>query len=625
MSAEMPKIKLPSFRSLLTAGGAAVRRFPEVVVCALVAGTAGAIGIDSSDERFWFRICFAASLGLPLFTGLVLTEERRGWTEAVRWTLRAAGAALLVVWWAASGGWQLEILPVRFFHTAATLHLAVAVLPYLRAKEPWGFWQYNRALFFRFLQAVVYAAAVFVGTALAVAALDNLLGVPVPDETYGRLWFAAAFGLHPLIFLAGVPVNFASLNESREYPQWLKVFSQNVLLPLVAVYVAILMVYMAKILITGTWPSGWISYLVSALAVLGIFSLLMVHPVRMRTEESWIDRYALGFWIAVLPSAAMVLLAVWQRVEQYGITEPRYLLGAMALWLAGTALHRTITRTREIKTIPVTLAAVGALSLVGPWSAYSVAERSQLGRIEEILTSNDVLSGAVLSSEQREISFEEWRQVEDIVRYLVDHHGTGAFAGWSGGVVAGDESWETEVATDRTTVHEQIDGVMARIGVRPASAGRPVELHAASPPESLSTEGYDLVAATDDAGEALLVAGDTLRFALSEDGRAIVLSLGGEEARASLEPLIERAQAPQTVPSDEAARHESDGTGTVEVPASEFVVDGTVQGTAVRLLLGWLRVEDLEDGPVVTEIDVEAALLRQAALQSPDAPSSRDR
>lgn len=606
-----PNTKLDAVRRLLAAGWAAAQRFPEAVVCGLVAGTAGAAGIDAADERFWFRICFAACLGLPLFTGLVLTAERHGWPQKARWAFRVAGAALLVAWWASSGGWQMNILPVRFVHTALTLHLAVAVLPYLRAKEPWGFWQYNRALFFRFLLAVIYAAAVFVGLALAVGAVDNLFDVNVPEETYGRLWFAAAFGLHPLVFLAGVPKSFASLNESREYPRGLKVFSQNVMLPLVALYVTILLVYLGKILVTGTWPSGWISYLVSALAVAGIFSLLMVHPERMRTEQSWIDRYALGFWIAILPSSAMVLMALWQRVEQYGITEARYLLGVMALWLAGTALHRVITRTRDIKAIPRTLALLGALTVVGPWSAYSVAKRSQLGRIEQILSTHGALSGDVLSSEPREIPLDDWQQVEDIVLYLVDNHGTGAFDRWTGGVgTADDQEWATEPAIGWEALHERIDGVVARIGVRPGADGRPVELFAASPRESVSTEGYGLVAAASRDGREIMVMGDTLHYALSEDGRAVVLTLGDREARASLDALIERAQAPREASADEVARTPLDGTATVEAPATALVVDAALEGVAVRLMLEWLRVEELAGGPAVTVIGVDALLLR---------------
>lgn len=605
------KTKLPPVRRLLSDGWAAAQRFPEAVLCGLVAGTAGAAGIDAADERFWFRICFAATLGLPLFVTLVLTGERRGWTDAWRWAARAGGAALLVAWWAASGGWQMNIIPVRFVHTALTLHLAAASLPYLGAREPWGFWQYNRALFFRFLVAVIYAAAVFVGVALAVAALDNLFGVDVPEETYGRLWFAAAFGLHPLVFLAGVPKEFASLNENRDYPKGLRIFSQNVMLPLVGLYVAILTTYLVKILITGTWPSGWVSYLVSALAVIGIFSLLMVHPERMRTERNWIDRYALGFWIAILYSAVMVLVALWQRIDQYGITEARYILGVLAMWLAATALHRVITRTRDIKAIPTTLAVVGALTLAGPWSAYSVAKRSQLGRIEEILTTHGALSGNDLSSEPREIPFEEWRQVEDVVLYLVDNHGTGAFDRWTGGVGNGDEGWATEPALDWDGLKERIDGVVGRLGVRPGPVGRPVELHAASPREPLSTEGYDLVAALGAAAEAT-IDGNTVRFALSEDGLAVVATVGGRESRTSLAPLMERAQAAKEAFSDDAGRPATDGTARVEVPAGELALDVAADGLSMRLALAWLRVEDLEGGTVATDMGVDAVLLRRS-------------
>lgn len=615
--------RFASPRRLLEAAGAAAARFPEVVACAVVAGGGAmtAIGIEDPDWQPWMRLWCAGSLGLPLFTALVLLVERGGWRLGVRCALGAAVGALLVVLYFQFGRWPAEAWAQRYIHLAATFHLAAAAAPYWGVGEPWGFWQYNRTLFFRFLMAGVYAAALCAGSALALGAVDNLLGVDVPELAYGRLVLAGAFGVQPLIFLAGMPRDLGRLEEHREYPAWLKVFSQHVMLPLVAVYAAILWAYMAKIVVTGTWPSGWISYLVAGLAVAGIFSLLMVHPERLRRAGSWIDRYALGFWVAVAPSAVMVLLAVWQRFQQYGVTERRYLLGLLALWLAATAVYRAVSRTREIKSIPLSLALLGTLSFVGPWSAYAVSERSQLGRIARILEANDVPpadateSGAP-SSPALEIPFEEWRQMEDAVAYLTANHGTDVIRAWSGGLrqaagvgVFGTERGQTPAAAR----------IVERLGVRPGPSALPVDLVPTRPRTPVSARGFDLLVTDWTLGESR-VDGDALGFRLSEDGQEMAMRVGARECRASLERQIALAAASTAPRPEDRGRRAAGSAEQRETPAGALIVEflggsgqaaDTASGTTPvgRLVLDRLRVELLDGRWRATEWEVGVVLL----------------
>ena len=355
----------------------------------------------------------------------------------------------------------------------------MAVAPYLGVREPRGFWQYNRALLFRFLLATLYGAAVFAGLAFALAALDNLFAVDIPDLHYPRLLCLVLFLFHPVFFLAGIPAEFDALDRDKSYPSGLRVFSQYVMLPLVALYVTILTAYMGRVLLTGSWPSGWISYLVSSLAVVGIFSLLLIHPGRMDQERSWIDRYALGFWIAIIPSATMVLLALWQRVEQYGITERRYLLGVLAVWLIGTALYAAITRTREIKGIPLTLALIGVVTFVGPWSAYAVAQRSQVGRLADILSTHGALADGRISSDTVEVPFEEWEQAEAVVVYLVLYHGTSAIDQWF--VDPPGTGGTADTVALPAGLQERVAGVMSELRIRSGPSDRPLQPSAGDP------------------------------------------------------------------------------------------------------------------------------------------------
>ncbi len=602
-------MRLEAVGRAAAAGRDAAARFPEVMVCAVAAAAGGVFGVDGGDQK-WLQLLSSSSLGLPLFTGLVLAVERYGWSVRTRALADTAAAALLATLFFYFGRLEENGWALRYVHLSATFHMAVAIVPYLGAREPWGFWQYNRSLFFRFVTAVVFSGALFAGLALALAAVDNLLGLAVPEIAYARLFFVVALVLHPLIFLAGVPSDFARLDAARDYPAGLRVFSQHVLLPLVALYVAILLAYMGKILVTGVWPSGWISYLVSALAVVGIFSLLMVHPERMRAERSWIDHYALAFWIAILPSAGMVGMALWLRVEQYGITERRYALGLLAAWLAGAAVHRVATRTRDVKSIPLVLTILGAASFMGPWSVYAVAERSQVGRLERILSEHGVLDESTLSSSTVEIPFEEWRQVEEGVAYLFDYHGTEIIDAWSGGV---RQAVGIVPAEDDSTRRARIARTVARLGVRPAPSGRPVEFRPQSPAAAVPADGYEFLAAHWQAGEAFVAragapeAAESLRFRLADDGRAIVMTVGDDESSASLSHLLELAAAPPGAGSgDSGAEAER-----IDLPAQAMTLDVAGPVFDARIVLERLRVEQGEAGRSATEFAVEAVLLRR--------------
>ena len=72
-----------------------------------------------------------------------------------------------------------------------------------------------------------------------------------------------------------MPTNFDNLEEIDEYPFGLKVFSQYILLPLLLLYLVILYLYGAKIILLWDWPKGVVSWLIIAVAVLGIFALII--------------------------------------------------------------------------------------------------------------------------------------------------------------------------------------------------------------------------------------------------------------------------------------------------------------------------------------------------------------
>jgi uncharacterized protein DUF4153 len=425
------RVQLPSLGDLVAAAYATLRRFPLVLAAGAVAAFAAILTAeDAGPDALHDRLLAAASLGLPLFTALTLVAERKVRATVAHAALGAGGIVVLGFVYALWPGWSEQVRFFRYAQLTLAFHLMVATLPLWGIPLANAFWQFNRALLERFVTAAVFAATLWGGLALALAAVHTLFGVDVPPEGYFRLWALMAFIFNTWFFLGGVPAEPAALETHHDYPKVLRVFAQYTLVPLVTVYLLILTVYLGKVLITRDWPSGWIGWLVSGVATTGILTLLLVQPVAEDPAQRWVVVFARNFWLAVLPAVVMLWLAIWQRVRQYGITEPRYFLLVLSLWLAGLAVYYSITRSRQIRVIPFTLGVVALLSFAGPWGAYGVSLRSQVGRLRAVLERRGHLVGGHVVRAGAALSSEEAVQVSAVVRYLVERRGTATITPW---------------------------------------------------------------------------------------------------------------------------------------------------------------------------------------------------
>jgi len=530
----------------------ALRRFPMPVASGAVATIAIFVIIDGTPRPWLVRVFLAGVLGISAFTGWTLVVERYRLSRSVRWLGILVTALALAAFQLVALRWTDEMLPLRFVQLAVVIHLGVASIPFLRAPSQNGFWQMNRLLLERCLLGGVYAGALFVGLAVALAAIDNLLGVNVPNEAYPRLATMFAFGFHPWFVVAGIPDDLDSLEGPIDFPAALKVFAQFVLLPLVAVYLTILTIYLGRVLVTRTWPSGWIGWLVSSVSAVGVVALLLLHPIRDRIENRWVNGYGRWFFGAILPSLGMLLVAIGKRIGQYGVTEPRYFLLILTLWMVGLSLYYVITGSRSVKVIPVSLGLIAGLGSFGPWSAYAVSQRSQLGRMSAILAANGMGTVGAPTRTSTPVSEADREQLGAVLGYLARVHGSRAVARAIGVPADSVATWPQRQPGGERLVEAQ---AMERLGVEylasraPIRAPGPVVSRARD--QSVSVAGFDEleafdVAAGDSASLAIggitLVADDALQvLAVKRPGRSnLELALGAAIEAQGLDPATHR-------------------------------------------------------------------------------------
>lgn len=424
------RLKLPSAQYLVGEALSSFRRMPLVMTAAVAAAVFGIIAAEVDGEAPFVRVMVTAQLGFPLFFALTVAAESNGWKRSLRAALQILGVAALVAYHFTLPDHMDPGAATRFVQLNVGLHLLVSFLPFARGGRHNGFWQYNRALFLRFLTALFYSGVVYLGLMLALLALDRLLGVPIPERAYLWLVIVTLFVFNTWVFIGGVPRNIAALESATDYPRALKVFAQYILVPLVAIYLAILTIYLFKIIITTVWPSGWIGWMVSSVAVVGILSMLLVWPVADRAENRWVRTYTRWFFIFMIPAIVMLLLAVYKRIDQYGITENRYFLAVLSLWLGGVAVYFIFSRERCIKVIPMTLCAVAFATSFGPWGAYTVSRRSQTGRLERLMEANGILVDGRITKAAADVPLDDRREISAISLYLVRYHGRKTFDRW---------------------------------------------------------------------------------------------------------------------------------------------------------------------------------------------------
>ncbi len=602
-------MKLPSIEYAATEAKRTGLRFPLAMACGVTAAITAMILIDyKGDESRLIRLLMASQIGIPALIAITLLAERRGsaFSPKVRGVYQLAGIGLVAAYYfslPADVGAQAYS---RFIQLNIGLHLLVAVIPYIRHSDPNGFWHYNETLFRRFLTGVIFSATLFGGLSIAILALDQLFGANVGDVIYPRLWMGIAFIFNTWYFLGGVPSDFEELSARRDYPPILKIFSQYILAPLVAIYLVILLVYFFKVVVTTEWPSGWIGWLVSSVAAAGLFSLLLLNPLVGLPGNRWVNTYARLFYIFLLPAIVMLLLAIYKRIAQYGITELRYFLLVLTGWLAFVTLYGLISKRRSIKVIALTLCLVAFTASFGPWGAYSVSKSSQTNRLRALLETNELLADGKLTPASHDIERPDRREISACFNYLIENHGLESVSPWFDDTLAARiDSIPGYGSRNMRSHHEITPGIVGYLGagyVPEWEHGRSNVYHFArhSPDVAPNIAGYNDAVYLDMSGASPHV------FAIADVEYQVTMSSGvpGIDITAPDGPTL---QIPFP-PLFDTLRERVEGRGALtKVPGDALELDVEAEDFDARLLI--IEIQWTDEGAVSTLGRLEAFLL----------------
>lgn len=392
---------------------AAVRRFPVVYAAGLVGAAAMFAGIVG-DEKAFAPVCLAAVWTEVAAFLLPLAAEfgsagggNRGRRLKAAANIAAAAAFLLLYAWCRS--WEsLDEDPYFPLNYGATLLALVMLCGLLLTLRQGGKTAAN--LFVAAGVAGIVQTCVEVSLHAILAAVNFLL-VDIDSEV-----FMAALAAPTLLVFTGVFVPIAARDaDGIKIPKVVKLAFHHTLLPLYAVFLAILYAYLAKSAILAEMPSGVINPFVSAATLAHL--VLRMTLAEYDTKPARLFR---RFGALLLVPLVAAQCAAWGiRVSGYGLTTARYasllyivfsgLCTAGAIW--DSFAPRKIDIDRWAWAI---LAAIALFACLPRVNLIDLPEFLQAARVERILDAHSLIGGdgkIDAARAERELSDEEKAQI----------------------------------------------------------------------------------------------------------------------------------------------------------------------------------------------------------------------
>jgi len=360
------------------------------------------------------RLVMVVGLGIPLSLCIGLLRER--FVRVNKFIGYILGGLFLVVYYLYLLKDFQMVAMTRYMGTM--VFLIIVFFYALKINHDENYEKYVIKVFSGAFLTALYSVVLYLGLAAILLTIDNLFDVNIDGEIYYYMFLIVVFVFAASLFLSKIPEKDDDY-KNYEYSKSLKVLLVYIVIPLISVYTLILYAYFVKILVTWQWPKGLVSHLVLWYSVISVGVIFLITPV---LEENKVAKtFKIWFPKFILPILVMMFMSIWQRIDQYGITENRYYIILLGIWVLGIMLYFSFKKPLKNILIPISLSLVVLLSVYGPVSSYSMSKSSQNNRLIRILEANKMLVDGNIKSNQF-VDKDAQTEINNIITYFISTH-----------------------------------------------------------------------------------------------------------------------------------------------------------------------------------------------------------
>ncbi|MBK7763556.1 MAG: DUF4153 domain-containing protein [Bacteroidetes bacterium] len=352
------------------------------------------LGDDLIHDYRFVKLFLECLSGISIFIAFDIFSESKQVENSKRLGLYLLGFSILGLHYYSitPGMFDSETVFIsRYLIFIVCFHLMISFMAFYHVSEINAFWQYNYFLLKRMVTSLLYSVTLFVGLASAMWAIDNLFSILINPDYYVDLAAFILLIFNTIFFLMGMPKSYEDFNRPVEFKKSVRIFVQYVLLPIIAIYISILYVYMFKIVMTGQVPNGYVCIPILIFSMVGILAYLLIYPIRLEQRYRLIYLFAKYFFYILLPLLSLYFIGIMKRILPYGITEDRYLVFMLGVWIIIISMYIITSKLDNIIVVPVSLFILLAISAIGPWGMFQLSVGNQLMRLEHLLKRNHLL------------------------------------------------------------------------------------------------------------------------------------------------------------------------------------------------------------------------------------------
>lgn len=395
------------------------KRFPLAALAAFITTFILMIVINNntlfSDQKIklLIELALTTSLAFPLFLSSSLIFER--FPEIKKHLIYFLIFLFLLIYHLFIFK-DFELVSIsRFIALNISFYLLVLLIHYFYKRKNYEL--YIAHIFSKFFVTIVYTVVIFIGLITILFTLDKLFELSLAKELYISSWLLAAGIFAPIFMLAGIPL-FKRDFDLNDYSSVLKILILYIIMPLLTIYSLILYLYFIKIIKTQLWPESIVGQLVFWYSMLSFLIIFFIKP--FRKENKWVNKFILIMPKIILPLLIMMFFALSIRINDYGLTENRYYVFLLGIWIFLVMLYYNFSQKQRNTIVVFSLAIISILAVFGPWSGFSLAIKSQNQRFENILRENELLENNKIV--KKPIPTTAKKEINSIIKYFTDKH-----------------------------------------------------------------------------------------------------------------------------------------------------------------------------------------------------------
>ena len=401
------------FRNLFPDMKKGIERFPVTVIFGIILFIIAIFSIEGSYyELAWIEYLIIA---IPLSATVELVREKY-FENKNRKFFRAINFFGTILFIFVSKMFFKNYFAGEIINITATI-LIFYVLFYL---IPIVYRNENRE---KYLQSVVgnqiitigFALVLFLGFSAIIGTVDVLL-VNLSHTLYihAFVFSASVFGV--IFFVSRLKEKDESL-ENYALPKIVEILICYILIPLILIYTAILYLYFAKIIFTLKMPKGVVSHLVLWYTAFSLFIIIMVTPITFKNKFA--KFYKKFFPMISVPLILLALFSINERIFQYGITENRYLVVILVIWLLFNMILYIVKN--DVKWVLISYIFAILIAVFSPFNLVTVSINSQNKRLERLLIKNGIIQNGKITNKNDKVSIKSKNEIMSVIDYFYNN------------------------------------------------------------------------------------------------------------------------------------------------------------------------------------------------------------